>query len=460
MRKREGGQAFIMVLILLGIGSLLVVPALRLTDTSLKSTQIVTRQNTGIYAAEAAQEKVMWMLYHGDLTETIALGGTYSDTVDVCGVLVHFSVTMRAVEFEGGVVLAGDDTIMPTKTVSPSEVDDPSQPGRDFTYTIEMKQVSTNSTLPQVAVHDILPAELGKQDVFVSGSTEISYDGVEWDSYPDPSFETGAQQVRLRWPASGNFTPDFGHFDPGEVKYLRFDVNDTLQHDNVVACNWVILEVGDIFTLSGPQAPIVVGDPPDPDGCQDNGLFSVTKVSDPTVIPPLVSTDITYDVNITNMDGNARHIAQVDDYLPPGFEYIGPTEGITDIDPYSENLTLNGVERQHLWWDEYQLGASGVLIAGGANATLTFVAQAKQGVSGSYYNEVLASPQSAPSPHLFTNIDPDYNWGEAFSDTYSWNSGMVIVPSYDSSTGSDGANISANMGLTPDGVTILSWQFK
>ena len=461
MRKREGGQAFILVLILLGIGAMLVVPALQLTGTALKSSQIVTRQNMGMYAAEAAQEKVMWMLFHGDLTDNITLGSTYSDTVDVCGVLVDYSITMRAVEFAGGVVLAGDDTIMPTKTVSPNEVDDPGQPGRDFTYIITLEQVSTNNTSPLVAVYDILPAEFGKQfgNVFVSGSTEISYDGVIWEVYPDPSYETGAQQLRLRWPASGNFTSDFGYFEPGEVKYLRFKVNDELQHENVVACNWVVLEVGDIFTLSGPQAPIVVGEPPDPDGCKDDGLFEVTKVSNPTIIPPLVSTDVTYDINITNMDGNTRFIANVDDFLPPGFEYIGPTSGITNMEPYSENITLNGLERQHLWWDGYQLGASGVSIAGGANATLTFVAQAKQGISGSYYNEVLVSPKTAPDPHIFTNI-PGFPAEGAFSDTYSWNSGTVIVPAYDSSTGADGANISANMGLTPSGVTILSWHFK
>ena len=57
--RRQKGQAFILVLILLAVGSLLTVPALRLTSTSLKSSQVVTRQVKALYAADAAQEYVI-----------------------------------------------------------------------------------------------------------------------------------------------------------------------------------------------------------------------------------------------------------------------------------------------------------------------------------------------------------------------------------------------------------------
>ena len=59
MKKKQAGQAFILVLILLGIGALLVVPTLRLTDTITKGTQTITGHNRGLYACEAAQEQVM-----------------------------------------------------------------------------------------------------------------------------------------------------------------------------------------------------------------------------------------------------------------------------------------------------------------------------------------------------------------------------------------------------------------
>ncbi len=61
-RRGESGQAFIMLLIILAIGTLLVVPAMNLTSTSLKSSAIVQKEVTSLYAADGAQEYVMWKL--------------------------------------------------------------------------------------------------------------------------------------------------------------------------------------------------------------------------------------------------------------------------------------------------------------------------------------------------------------------------------------------------------------
>ena len=60
--KSESGQAFIMLLIILAIGTLLVVPAMNLTSTSLKSSTIVQNEVKSLYAADGAQEYVMWKL--------------------------------------------------------------------------------------------------------------------------------------------------------------------------------------------------------------------------------------------------------------------------------------------------------------------------------------------------------------------------------------------------------------
>jgi len=126
MRKREAGQAFILVLILLAIGALVVVPALRLTTTVLQSNQAITQRNKGLYACEAAQEKILWMLYNdidGVVSETLlADGDSISFTVDVCGTTVYAGITMRATEGLGGITLATEHVIKPTKTVDPDTI--------------------------------------------------------------------------------------------------------------------------------------------------------------------------------------------------------------------------------------------------------------------------------------------------------------------------------------------------
>lgn len=464
MKIKEAGQAFILVLIILAIGAVLIVPALRLANTGLQSSQIISRKNTGLYAAEAAQQKIMWMLFRGTLANTLTSNEPVSFTVDVCGAIVNATIVMRVVESKEGIILAGEDTIMVSKTVFPDSVVPPDnyRTPREFTYEIELEQVSSNTTASLEAIYDILPSAFGKQDIiYKTGSSEISIDGGEWQDIDDPLKEELSDQLRLRWPSTGSFDSTFGQFEPAQVNKLRFVIFSDMKNDNIVACNWVVIKVGDRYTLSGPQAPITVGIPTAPGGCSSDGLFEAYKESEPKIIPPLVEEIVTYDIHIRNMDGNVRSIVQIDDFLPPGFKYIlDSTSNLTAMNPYSENQTYNGVTRQHIWWNQDQLTPSGEPVAAGANVTLTFKALALQGVSGSYYNEVMITPKNVPSPTSFTTIDPDYEWSLAFSQTYSWNSGTVIVPAFDSETESDGETVHANLALSPLGVIINSWQVK
>lgn len=462
IKIKEAGQAFILVLIILAIGAVLIIPALRFTNTGLQSSQIISRKNTGLYAAEAAQQKIMWMLFRGTLAGNLTSNEPMSFTVDVCGAIVNATIVMRVVESKEGIILAGDDTIMVSKTVSPSSVPDNYRNDRLFTYEIELEQVSSNTTASLEAIYDILPSAFGKQDIiYKTGSSEISIDGGEWQDIDDPLKEELSDQLRLRWPSTGSFDSTFGQFEPAQVNKLRFVIFSDMKNDNIVACNWVVIKVGDRYTLSGPQAPITVGTPAALGGCSSDGLFETYKESYPKIIPPLVETIVTYDIHIRNMDGMTRSIVQIDDFLPPGFKYIlDSTSNLTDMAPHSENQTYNGVTRQHIWWDQDQLTASGMQVAAGDNVTLTFRALAIQGISGSYYNEVMVTPKNVPSPTSFTTIDPDYEWSLAFSQTYSWNTGTVIVPAFDSETESDGETVQANLALSPLGVTINSWQVK
>jgi len=71
MSKGESGQAFIMLLIILAIGTLLVVPTMNLTATSLKSSEIVYDEVRALYAADGAQEYILWKLRWTNFGSTI-----------------------------------------------------------------------------------------------------------------------------------------------------------------------------------------------------------------------------------------------------------------------------------------------------------------------------------------------------------------------------------------------------
>jgi hypothetical protein len=453
MKKREVGQALILVLILLAIGTVLIVPALKLTSTSLKSSQVITRQLKALYAADGAQEYVLWKLVYDNYGAQFTYDGqTDNFTVEVCGIPVAVTVIMRAVEGKQGITLATDDVIRPTKTVSPDTV--PDGTSRTYTYTIRLEQLSDNNTQGLDAIYDILPDGFDPAKAeYVPGSSKLRVDGGPWEPIDDPLIEVVATQYRLRWPASGNFTSPIRDFEVRQVKELQFQITGQLPNDRV-HCNWVVLKPWD--TVSGPQAPITVGNPPDPGVCDEGGLLAVNKTSNPEVIQPGVESDIEYTISITNQDGFTHQIQEIIDYLPPEFYYTdNSTSGLTTFDPQQSLETINGVERLKLRWtrDEFP-GGNPVSIASGETLTLTFWARTTKDVSGSYYNEVIVIPD-VPVPKIFEQIGVT---AEEYYACYSWNTGAVIVPAYDSRADAEGTTIDANMALILGGISITSWQ--
>lgn len=451
MRKREGGQVFILVLILLAIGALLAVPALRLTGTALKSSQIITRQTKALYAADAAQEYVLWKLLYDDYGAEFTYNGEEKTLqFDCCDIPVEVTVIMRAVEGQGGVGLSTDDVIRPTKTVSPGTV--PNDTYQTYTYIIKLEQLSDNNTQGLDAVYDILPDGFNPASSdYVVGSSYLRVDGGSWASIPDPLVEVEATQYRLRWPAEGSFETPIRDFAVRQVKELKFQVAGELPK-NSVNCNWVVLKPWD--TVSGSQAPISVGSPANPGICDDGGMLAVDKTSNPEVIQPGVRTPVEYTISITNRDGFTSHIEEIIDYLPPEFYYTGPTSNITVSDPTNQSLeNINDVDRWKLQWGF----SPAVSILSGETLTLNFWAEATKDVSGSYYNEVMVM-SDVPVPKIFQDIGVT---DEEYYASYSWNTGTVIVPAYDSRTEADGATVEANMSLIlGGGVTITSWQVK
>ena len=470
-RKRQAGQAFILVLIILAIGALVVVPTLRLTTTVLRSSQTITQRNKGLYACEAAQQKIMWMLlYDIDrlVSENLADDGdSISFTVDVCGTTVYAGITMRAVPGEGGTALATDHRIKPTKTVSPATAAWEPTP---FTYIINLEHISSNTSQGLDAVYDFPPGDFGASAYDEEYGSWLSLDeGDSWLRIPDPDWDHA--KGYLKWPADydpdttdGAFSSDPGdtehyfhgirNFDVRQVKEIKFRMTGRLGN-NETHCNWVVLKPWN--TLSGPQAPITVGS--GPGECVGDDVLGVTKASDPEVILPGVPTDIKYTISITNLYTQTRHIQEITDFLPPGFEYlyldpIDPGD-ITTEEPWVTTETINGVVRKQVQWTTTEFpNDNAVSIAGEETLTLTFWAHATQDVSGSYYNEVLAILAETGLPPGFGGIGLET---ADYASNYSWLAGAVMVPAYDSTTGAEGENITANMALDPDSVRIISW---
>ncbi len=124
MRKKQAGQAFILVLIVLAIGTLLVIPTLRLSIGALKYITIVESQTKGLYAADAAQEYILWkLMYDGFGSQFTPENDTEQLNFNVCDVSLDVTVVMRATEATGGADLATEHVIRPTKTVSPNATD-------------------------------------------------------------------------------------------------------------------------------------------------------------------------------------------------------------------------------------------------------------------------------------------------------------------------------------------------
>ena len=470
MREKERGQIFILVLILLAVGSLLLVPLLRLTDTSLKLSRVPLQQSKAMYAADAAQEYILWKLIYDNFgAEFENDGDNQTVSFDSCGIPVAITVIMRAAEGKGAITLATDDVIRPTKTVEPSTV--PNDTPTTFTYTIRLEQLSDNKTQGLDAVYDILPRGF-EDDDFQFGQCRMKIDNGPWLPVNDPFVEEEGGQVRLRWPAdydpetgTGAFSSDpldVDHYFHGmrdfnirQVKELEFQIAGEMPDDEV-HCNWVVLKPWN--TLSGPQAPLTVGSPDVPEACSGDGLLVVENTANPDVIERDVETDVEYTISITNIDGETHHIEQITNYLPPGFAYTAnSTSGLTTSEPQLTLKNLNGLERWELMWTEDEFpGGNTVSIHSGETLTMSFWVLGVLEDSGTYYNEVMVLPDK-PVPTILREIGVER---EDYSTAYSWNAGTITVPGYDSQTQVGDLIINSNISLIMGGITITSWQVQ
>ena len=190
--NRERGQALILVLILLAVGSLLIIPSLQLTTTVLKGRAMYAQFIKEDYTADAAIEYSLWRLnwepdFAADNFTTI--GNSVNFEVTLNGVTASTSITMQATEGLSGVGLAKEDyQIKPTKEVTP----DTASPGVEttFTYTITMQRLEPDDN--QFDLLEKIKDAMEPGFIYVSNSSAL--DGVPFD---DDDLTILKEKVRL-----------------------------------------------------------------------------------------------------------------------------------------------------------------------------------------------------------------------------------------------------------------------
>jgi hypothetical protein len=80
LMKDEKGQALILVLLLLLIGSLIVTPTLSFMRTGIQSGRVYEQKDCEIYAADAGVEDAMWRIRYDTMSDLLSgVGYNQSD---------------------------------------------------------------------------------------------------------------------------------------------------------------------------------------------------------------------------------------------------------------------------------------------------------------------------------------------------------------------------------------------
>ena len=401
MRIGERGYALVLVLILLAVGSLALVPTLRLADTSLKAKRIYTDTLKEQYSRDGAAEHAIWRLQYEGLAQTLTEANPEENyTLTLNGVSAGVVIRLEAKPGLGGAALAADVRFQPTKTVTPETYTGGPQ---TFTYTLTIHRVSPDEPANLDAIIDVMDDYDEDQDPFayVPGSSILTTYAVNSsqvlsvETLADPDL-AGLGDDFLRWPASGNFpsavSGDIGYFQYDQKKDLTFQMTASGLDNNRWYCNHVILKPFDEY--SGATAPIKVGTAV---ACQD-GLLEMDKTVTPVVIQPEVPTTVTYTITLKNVDLNPHYICHIRDVLPENVVYLtgsanDPQWAATNISTADPAIQPHPTlpTRSQLTWEPYLPPGDpdNWLISPGQTLTQKFQAVATLDESGTSFNEFL-----------------------------------------------------------------------
>ena len=457
-REDQGGELFILVLMLLLMGTLILTPAIVMSDTALKSKKIHTGILAEQYTRDAGAEFAMWDLIYGDAALLLSEANPeVSSSITLNGITSTITTVWTATESLANISSTEDDRVRPSNSVIcdkdgdgfdddclalPKNID-----GMVARYTIYLEQISPDTENGVTVVYDELPTGFS----YIPGST-FSQDGSILAF--EPAELPTSQNPVLAW----DFETALGGpllFNHGEVKQFSFDVNINKSEDRY--CNAIYIKPN--RELSGKTAPIHVSTPSNTEGCQGGGVATAKFVDTPVAFPEVV-TVFTYIINVENVDTSTLHLDNVRDILPQGgFRYLlnSASYKITDtpFDPENDSFinlagdipildgdlekTILANNRQQLVWSDpggggdpkWSLSQAG---SDGDTLIVRFEVIATLDSSGTYFNEVFGdvgagcnAPQHLVGLGIFTPGQED----EEYCFRYSWPTSGVIVPSYD-----------------------------
>jgi len=358
--KRECGQAFILVLILLTVGALVIVPTLRLTGDTLKSSQVYVQFSNEDYAADAATEYGLWRLnWEPGYASSLPVGVESEPfSITLNGVTAWTTITPQATpgdELGGQDLMKDKISYQVVKGVSPQTAN-VSEP-KEFTYTVNIRCYDPYASLPDNYLEEIIDnlsrGFLEAGDGYVAGST--SWDEEEWGIAPfEPDTNWKDKDAEQFWELKWKFKdrPPFTdgvEFDYGETKSMSFRVVSTDGLDEGVYGNDIEVKPSE-KNLGAFQAPIIVGDPEYIE--VPRGFLDIKKTVDKEIIYPNEPTTVTYTVTLTNVDVVPVLIKELTDWLPssgiddkdsPGvFRYVdnSTTANITHVDLTTTEVPL------------------------------------------------------------------------------------------------------------------------
>lgn len=205
--RRESGQAFIMVLILLLVGMLIIAPLLALMGTGLIAGQMYEEKMNGLYAADAGIEDAIWKI----MNDPPAPDDPYQLPVDVNGMSVSIEI-VEVTTFYGEELGGGVHYWIVELESEPMDAGDPESMGY-YTYRLTVSNKHNKN--------------VGIDEIKISISTELDYSPGGPGGYQVNGLYNG-DEVELQ---KGNFADGVltvtesgdnqiltWDFDPGETK--------------------------------------------------------------------------------------------------------------------------------------------------------------------------------------------------------------------------------------------------
>ena len=376
-RGERGGPATLMLIGFIVLAVPLAAGAVQTAGQLSRNSRVYDGRLTGMYSAGAGVELVLWKIlsdptFDDDLTE---LSPTTQLTVESNDETVDVTIT----KIFDSVSLEGQGVIV-EKSVTPDAISVGQSP--TFNYTITVLNKGTG-TIDLKQILDFMPPGL----TYKAGSTNGVTTGEPTTTSNDPA-TCGAVPQQLYW----NLSNEHIQISAGDQVSLTFQALGTLPEGtyyNQGAARydpWWSSPDLYVFTSSY-AAPITVGG--GSPKCGYNLELLVTSSVDPEEPIPDVETEFTYTITVENVSPDIVYVCQIDDLLPPTFDYIATSSG-----DYPGNIRTEEPEitpdasssRWKLRWEDDSLPMA--TLSPGDTATQIFRALTTPVTGTDYYNEI------------------------------------------------------------------------